>query len=427
MAAQRSYYEILGVGRTASLEEIKKRYRELARLHHPDVSRDKAGSAKLFAEITTAYKALSHPDERAVYDADLSARERRAQAGATRAAAGTYGSAPPTPGRADRSPTPRPSAPNSPGAPPIADTAALVAQAQAAFVRGKFVEARALCEQVLRRDRRNAAAYELLGDVCRLQGRTDDAVHMYTMALQFNPRNQTVMQRLERLSRPPNSAYSGPPPGVSAQDIFFDNRATGQRGGRPPRETGTRTSASPRDAPDKRPLATLIVGVIGYGLTFLLILYAALFPGRPLRDAPVVLAPISSWSVTLITVMALIGLVLGVTLAATAAIRRIDDELVLPGARASGGAFLPIGLVLIVVSVLSFYAAALLYTILGFLQESFTPSMARVFGAVIAVVLLLTAVYDPGRSQVFFFGGNVVFLALLIGWALGDFFRPDGF
>jgi hypothetical protein len=42
-------------------------------------------------------------------------------------------------------------------------------------------------------------------------------------------------------------------------------------------------------------------------------------------------------------------------------------------------------------------------------------------------VLLVTAVYDPGRVQVLLFGGNVVFLALLIGWALGDFFRPDGF
>src|SRR5918911_1115645 len=91
MASQRSYYEILGVPRTASLEEIKKRYRELARQHHPDVNRDKPGASQMFAEITKAYKALSHPDDRAAYDAELALRERRAAAGAARAAAGSYG------------------------------------------------------------------------------------------------------------------------------------------------------------------------------------------------------------------------------------------------------------------------------------------------------------------------------------------------
>lgn len=413
MAAQRSYYDILGVPKTASLDDIKKRYRELARQYHPDVNRDMAGAGKLFSEITTAYKALSDPDTRAAYDADMALRERRAAAGAARAASngfpGSATAAPPRsgPGRPAR-PAPggtRPVPPNG------ADTARLVAEAQAAFVRGKFVEARALCEQVLRRDRRNATAYEVLGDVYRLQGRTDDAINMYTMALQLNPRNQTVMQRLERLAR-----AAGP----SADRVFFDNRGAGG-GTRPGPYSGA--EALPRE---RRPLGTLLGGAIGYGLTLLMLLYIALFPKLPIGNMPEFFGWVNTWSVSLIVVMALAGLVLGFTLAATAAIRRIDDELILPGARSSQGSHLPLGLILIVVSILSFYAAALLYGIIGFIQESLTPSMVRVFGAVMTVVLLLTVFYSPGPGQVFLFGGNVVFLALLIGWALGDFFRPDG-
>ncbi len=58
------YYEILGVARTATQEEIKKAYRKLASQHHPD----KGGDTKKFQEIQTAYDILSNPDKRAQYD-----------------------------------------------------------------------------------------------------------------------------------------------------------------------------------------------------------------------------------------------------------------------------------------------------------------------------------------------------------------------
>src|SRR4051812_37147837 len=90
MSLQRNYYDILGVPRTASLEEIKKRYRVLAREHHPDVNRDKPDTTKFFAEITEAYKKLSHPEDRASYDSELALREQRAAIGAARAAAGGF-------------------------------------------------------------------------------------------------------------------------------------------------------------------------------------------------------------------------------------------------------------------------------------------------------------------------------------------------
>lgn len=65
----RDYYEVLGVARTASAEEIKKAYRRLAREHHPDVNHDRREDAEAqFKEIGEAYAVLSDPDKRARYD-----------------------------------------------------------------------------------------------------------------------------------------------------------------------------------------------------------------------------------------------------------------------------------------------------------------------------------------------------------------------
>lgn len=63
----KDYYEILGVPRTASLDDIKKAYRKLARTHHPDMT--KAADAELrFKEIGEAYATLKDTAKRAAYD-----------------------------------------------------------------------------------------------------------------------------------------------------------------------------------------------------------------------------------------------------------------------------------------------------------------------------------------------------------------------
>lgn len=68
MAVQyKDYYEILGVSRTASQDEIRKAYRKLAKKYHPDVSKEKNADTR-YREINEAYEVLKDPDKRAKYD-----------------------------------------------------------------------------------------------------------------------------------------------------------------------------------------------------------------------------------------------------------------------------------------------------------------------------------------------------------------------
>jgi len=65
----RDYYEVLGVARDASDEEIRKAFRKLARKYHPDVAEDKAVGEVRFKELNEAYDVLSDPEKRRKYDA----------------------------------------------------------------------------------------------------------------------------------------------------------------------------------------------------------------------------------------------------------------------------------------------------------------------------------------------------------------------
>ena len=68
MASKRDYYEILGVARDASAEEIKKSYRKLAVKFHPDKNPGDHAAEEKFKELGEAYEALSDADKRAAYD-----------------------------------------------------------------------------------------------------------------------------------------------------------------------------------------------------------------------------------------------------------------------------------------------------------------------------------------------------------------------
>ena len=66
--AKRDYYEILGVARDASQDDIKKSYRRLAMKYHPDRNKDDAGAEEKFKEAKEAYEVLKDTDKRSAYD-----------------------------------------------------------------------------------------------------------------------------------------------------------------------------------------------------------------------------------------------------------------------------------------------------------------------------------------------------------------------
>ncbi len=64
----RNYYQVLGVSQEASIEEIKRIYRKLARQYHPDLNPGDKAAEEKFKDISEAYNILSDPDNRAQYD-----------------------------------------------------------------------------------------------------------------------------------------------------------------------------------------------------------------------------------------------------------------------------------------------------------------------------------------------------------------------
>ena len=68
MAEKKDYYEVLGIKKGASDEEIKKAYRQMAKKYHPDLNKGDANAEQMFKDVNEAYSVLSDPQKKARYD-----------------------------------------------------------------------------------------------------------------------------------------------------------------------------------------------------------------------------------------------------------------------------------------------------------------------------------------------------------------------
>lgn len=362
MRTQRNYYEILGLSRSASTAEIKKRYRELVRKFHPDVVADKAFGEKAFVQITEAYKTLVDPGKRRAYDATLVdvTQPSRPQPGG-----GIQG--------------PRPTSPQ---------LSKLVKDAELAFIRRRFSEATELCRQAIRLDRTCARAHAILGDIYRARKLYDHAVNEYNYAVQFDPSDKQSEAKLERLidrSAPITFSWESPDGRLSNEAIVFN--------------------------------------IIGWGIAVFALFLVNIYPGEPIPWLRIFHLPIiTSWSWNLIGIMFGDGVLVGFLLAVNGILDHPDDELIFEsGGR--GWGIIPTGFLLLLFAPIFFLGAAAFYLLLGFLQDTISKSVVVAFAAVAGVVLLAAMMYPFDRMSVVLFGGNVVFVGLLAGWYAGSIFR----
>ena len=242
MSIQRNYYEVLGIPPGASADQIKKKYRELARKFHPDVVQDKVLGQRLFTQINQAYSVLGDPERRVKYNdslqnpaaMDTSVQQSAAQQAAAQQAAARNAAAQNAAPKA----SPAPQAGAAAAAPSKSPQAfaEMLSRAENSIMAGKPVEARAFCVRILEADPRHIRALDILGDALVQMGKPEEAAEQYRKALQAAP-SSLIQAKLNRVS----SAGTAPRPASAAAPISGGN-------GMPPRNgNGSGNGAPPKN------------------------------------------------------------------------------------------------------------------------------------------------------------------------------------
>ncbi|HWP32084.1 MAG TPA: J domain-containing protein [Fimbriimonadales bacterium] len=369
MELPKTYYEILGISENATMEEIRRAYRLLIMKLHPDRA-GKDFRMERFVQVQEAYKTLSNPVRRRHYDETL--RHRRISH--TRQET-----------KRTQQETPKPRYQyerRDPGhaQKPPSDLSARVAEAAALFSQGKYERAESTARWILERDPRSAMSHAILGDIERFRGNLESALKHYAYAIQFAPRNITFQIRYEGLLR----------------------------------QVSTMENARQQTQSSRLVSPLFVVALV----TFLANLYVGISREAPLLQA---IPPIASWSLGLIIMMFLNGVSLGATLATSHVVDRWESI-----ARASTGRWSQAA-TLGIVALVNFWFSAGLYLLLGFVQRSYTFSVSRLVSgvAILTLIYAFTAAFSPTLQpmQTLLWGGNVIYLGALCGWAVADAFR----
>lgn len=367
----RTHYDVLGIKKSASQEEVRTAYRKLVLKHHPDRSKDPK-STDIFIQVTQAYEVLSDPQRRRNYDAlqALEAERARESARHEQVRTAQYGG-----GTSPGYPPPKRPQPGS-------SISVDITQLTMLFSRGKYADAENLARRILSQDSRQPIPYAILGDLARSKGQIGEAARMYSLATQMDPKNAVYQKRYEELVRADPSAMTG---AASSQEV----------------------SGSQLFAP-----------LVGAAMVILGCMYLALSRELPfLKD----LSLISTWTLGLVVVLFLSGVAVGASLSTAGLLTRLQTLTI--GAIGRPAPTMTLGFV----AAVSFWGAIMLYGFLGMSQRSFNTSTIRlVVSCALATCLLAASAAANGivdGIQVLLWGGNLVYLGSLCGWTVADSFR----
>lgn len=387
MSERRTHYEVLGVPRNATGEDVRRRFRELARTEHPDKNQS-PGAHERFLRINEAYLVLSDASRRASYDLLLRDRDRRdSEQRRQRAASSGYRRQPPPGSAGEPASRVRSERDLKERDQRRQEAARFLRMAQDAYARGHIREAERLCSEVLSRVR-NGTAHEILGDIYARQSRREQAIRHYTQAAQILVNNGLVMSKLNRL-------------------IELERGRWG------------RESAPLDAARGRRSVARLAhqLGVSCFGgaaIVFLTVIW------RQIESVPLGWPLTPNCTLAQLICAVLAGLIAGVVLSLGGWVHRFADVMK-HSAPAGRLRSTPLWTVLSAFSLISYYLSLVVYLVIALFQEAFSGSLLLAYIA----AFVLTAGFSlaaplEAQSETLLWGGNLVFVCVLAGWYLTD-------
>lgn len=374
--SEQTYYHLFGLPESASQDEIKRRYRELARKYHPDLNPGDPKASRTFADIATAYGVLSDPDARNVYDAELMMRRRIGRSTAPLRGAATA--------------TSRAHQQNPHAAQIESEKAATLARK--CFYAGRFIEAKNFAIRSLSFHHKNSLAHEILGDIYMNEGRLDDAAKHFTFCLQFDKFNGGVHLKLDRLSK----------------------ISTGKK------QSQTRTEYTSRFTTKKQRNLMALVQVFGYGAALMILAFWFI---NDANDAPMGVDFIPSWSFYFLLMTIGLSLFIGSVQSISGGLRRVGDDFLLANGSVRGG--FPAGPFLLILNVIFYPVGMLVHIVLCTVQQGFHQSLLVMYSTVTIATIMLAVFGHVDFLQTILIGGNVFFTGHFAGRILGDFFRND--
>ena len=353
-------YEILGVSKQATPTQIKAAYRRLVLLRHPDQAGESA-DVGAFIEVTRAYEVLSDPARRAEYDRMIALRNVPMPKPGQKA----------TPS-AQRRPEQRVSERDL-----RTQLAKDLSQLIRMYGKGLYSDAEKLAREIVEKDPAQATPYAILGDLARARGDMNEAAKFYAFAVQMDPRNPMYQRKHEELLGRIHSHAVRP----------------GER-----YQEGSGLSAA-----------------VSFCLVIAGAAYVALAQEPPMMRS---YAWINTWTFGLLVMLFLSGVAVGAGLSLAGWVDRFESL--------SSNALNRISpaLALASIAIVNFWAAALVYALVGARERTHTYSISRLIigvGGTLAVLCLGASgsnVIDP--LQVLLWGGNLIYVGAICGWMVAD-------